>query len=102
MISALGSARRFPFVRLPEERAHGGGHAHADGGHVALDILHGVIDGHAVGDRTAGAVDVELDVLIGVLGLQVEQLGHHQRGCSGVDLLPQEHDTVVEQAGKMS
>ena len=56
-----------------QERAHRGGHADADGGYVALDILHGVVNGHAGGDGAAGAVDVELDVLVGVLGLQIRE-----------------------------
>ena len=83
-----------------QERAHARRHADADGGNVALDILHGVIDRHAVGDAAAGAVDVELDVLIGILRLQIEHLGDDQAGCGGVDLLAEENDAVVEQAGE--
>ena len=83
-----------------KKNAHAGGHADADGGHVALDVLHGVVDGHAVGHGAAGAVDVEMDVLVGVLGLQIQQLGHHQAGRGGVDLLPQEDNAVVQQAGE--
>ena len=83
-----------------QERTHAGSHAHADGGHVALDILHGVIDGHAVGDGAAGAVDIQLDLLVGVLSLQIQQLGDHQAGGGCVHLFPQEDDAVVEQTGK--
>ena len=60
-----------------QKRTHAGGHADADGRHVALDVLHGIVNGHAVGDRTAGAVDIELNVLIRVLGLQVQKLRNH-------------------------
>ena len=97
MISALGRAMRLP---LAQERAHAGGHADADGGHVALDILHGVIDGHAVRHGAAGAVDIQLDILVRILGLQIQQLGHHQAGSGGVDLLSQEDDAVIEQPGE--
>ena len=80
--------------------AHRRGHAHADGGHVALDELHGVIDRHAVGHAAAGGVDVELNVLIGVLCLKIEQLRNDQTGSGAVDLFGQDDDTVVEQAGE--
>ncbi len=78
-----------------QEGPHGGRHADADGGHVALDILHGIVDGHARRDGAAGAVDIELDILIRVLGLQVQQLGNHQRGGGVVDLLGQHDNPVV-------
>ena len=85
MISALGSAIRLPLVPAREqERAHGRRHADADGGDIALDVLHGVVDGHAGGDAAAGAVDIELNVLIRVLGFQIQQLGNHQRLAGGV------------------
>ena len=83
-----------------QKRAHRRGHAHADGGHVALDELHGVIDRHAVGHAAAGGVDVELNVLIGVLCLKIEQLRNDQTGSGAVDLFGQDDDTVVEQAGE--
>ena len=72
----------------------------ADGGHVALDILHGVVDGHTRRHRAAGAVDVHLDVLVGVLCLQIQQLCHHQTGCGIIDLFAQEDDAVIEQPGE--
>ena len=66
-----------------------------------LMILHGVINRHAVGHGTAGAVDIKLDVLIGVLGLEVEQLRHDKAGGRvGIDLLAEHDDTVIEQAGE--
>ena len=49
---------------------------------------------------SAGAVDIQLDVLIRVLGLQIEELGHDQAGRGGVDLLAQEDDPVVQQPGE--
>jgi hypothetical protein len=75
-----------------------GGHAHADGGHVRLDVLHGVVDRQQVGDRPAGRVDIERDVLVGVLALQVQQLRHHQVRDGVVDRRAKEDDPVLEQA----
>ena len=46
-----------------QELAHRGGQAHAHRGDVAADELHGVVDGHARGDRATRAVDVQPDVL---------------------------------------
>ena len=83
-----------------QEGAHAGGHADADGGHIALDILHGIVDSHARGHAAAGAVDVHLDVLIGILRLQIQQLRHDQAGGGIVHFFAQEYDTVVEQTGK--
>ena len=37
-----------------QELAHRGGETDADGAHVALHVLHGVVDGQSVGDRSAG------------------------------------------------
>ena len=68
-----------------QQRAHGHGDAHADGGHVGLDELHGVVDGQAGVDAAARAVDVQGDVLVRVLGLQMQQLRHHQVGHLIVD-----------------
>ena len=65
-----------------------------------VDILHGIIDGHTRGHGTAGAVDVHLDILVGVLGLQIQQLGNHKAGGGGVDLFPQKDDPVVQQTGE--
>jgi hypothetical protein len=58
------------------------------------------MDGHTVRNGTAGAVDVELDVLVRVLGFQVQQLSDHQRGGGGVHILTQKDDTVIEKTGE--
>ena len=55
------------------------------GGDVGLDVLHGVVDRQAGGDRAAGRVDVEGDVLLGVLRLEEEHLGDDQVGDVVVD-----------------
>ena len=70
------------------------------GGDFALDVVHGVINGHARGDGAAGAVDVEHDVLIRILHLQKEHLGDDEVGRIVVDLTAQEHDAVLQKPGK--
>lgn len=51
-------------------------------------------------DRAAGAVDIEVDVLLRVLALEVQQLCHDDAGGGGVDVLAQHNDAVIEQAGE--
>ena len=63
-----------------QESSHAGRHAHADGGHIALDILHRIIDCHTGRNRTAGAVDVEADVLGRILPLKIQKLRNDQTG----------------------
>ena len=79
--------------------SHGSGHAHADGGDVGLDEVHGVQDGKTGIDLAAGRVNVERDVLLGILALEMQQLRDDQVGRHRVDLLAQEDDAVVEQTG---
>ena len=45
-----------------------------------LDILHGIINGHTVGDHASRAVDIQGDILFRILSFQVQQLGHHNTG----------------------
>ena len=83
-----------------QKRAHRSRQTDADGRDIALNVLHGVVDGHTCGDAAAGAVDIELNVLIRILGFQVKQLGNHQ-ACGGVvHFFGQEHDAVVQQTGE--
>src|SRR5215218_4289271 len=96
-----GMGKAEALARGPGGQQHGrgrGGLAHAGGGHVGLDVLHGVVDGQQGRDRPPGRVDVELDVLVRVLRLQVEQLGHDQVGHRVVDRRAQEDDPLVQQA----
>jgi hypothetical protein len=85
-------------ARAQQELAHRRAQAHAHGGHVGLDELHGVVDGHARGHRAARAVDVEPDVLVGLVARQVQQLGADDVGDVVVDLGAQEDDALTEEA----
>ena len=82
-----------------KECTHGCCHAHTDGGNVALDEIHGVVNCHACGNGSAGAVDVEGDVLVGIFRFQEQKLSHNE-GCGYVVyFVCEKYDSVVEKAG---
>jgi len=56
-----------------------------------------VVDGHAGGDGAAGRVDVEVDVLVGVLRLEEEHLRDDEVGELVLDERRQEDDPFLEQ-----
>ena len=64
------------------------------------DVLHGVVDREAARHHAAGAVDVEHDLLVGILALQEEKLGDDDVGDVVVDLGAEEDDAVLEQAAE--
>ena len=63
-----------------------------------VDILHGIIDSHACGDRAAGAVDIKAYILLGVLTLKVEELSDDKACGRIVDFVRENDYSVVEQA----
>ena len=71
--------------------------AEADRGDVVADELHRVVDREQRGDVATGAVDVDVDVLVGVLRLEVDQLGADQAGDLVVDRRLQEDDVLLQQ-----
>ena len=81
-----------------QQRAHAHRDADADRLHVGLYVLHRVVDREARVDRAARRVDVDRDVLVGVLGLEVDQLGDHEVRDVLVDRRAEEDDPLVEQA----
>mmetsp|Transcript_29667 Transcript_29667/g.88003 ORF Transcript_29667/g.88003 Transcript_29667/m.88003 type:complete len:218 (-) Transcript_29667:95-748(-) len=82
-----------------EEGSHRRGHPEAHGRHVAGDVLHGVVDGHAGAHGSSGAVDVQGNVLLGIVVGEVQELGHQDVGDLVVDSLTQQDDPVLQQAG---
>ena len=105
--AAVGLVDEHPRVRQREALAARAGRqqhrrrrrglAHHDGRDVAPDELHRVVDGEQRRDVAARRVDVEVDVLVGVLGLEMDELGHHQVPDRVVDRRPQEHDAVLQE-----
>ena len=95
----LGSENRLPLAPAgQQQRPHRHRDPDADRLDLGLDELHRVVDREAGVDRAAGAVDVDRDVLVGVLGLEVQQLGDDQVGDRVVDRRAEEDDPLVEQA----
>jgi hypothetical protein len=81
-----------------QQRAHGRGLPHADGGDGAADVVHGVVDGHAGGDGAAGGVYVQGDGFGGVVGLEEEQLGSDGGGHGVVYFAVEADDALREEA----
>jgi hypothetical protein len=77
-------------------------HAHRDPGtdrlDVRLDELHRVVDRETGIHRAAGRVDVQVDVLVRVLGLQMQKLSDDQVRDLVIDGCPEEDDALGEQA----
>ena len=69
----------------------------ADRGHVGVDEPHRVVDGEQAVHVATGTVDVDGDVGVGVLALQVQQLGDDQVGDVVVDGRAEEDDAIDEQ-----
>ena len=92
-IRILAFGQRHPLAggaAAQQQGAHAHRDADADRLHVRLDELHRVVDREAGVDAAARRVDVEADVLVRVLGLEVEELGDDQvrdvlgdRACRG-------------------
>ena len=97
--TAVGQGEAFAFgAGGQQHRAHAGGLAQAQGLHVGLDEVHGVVNRHAGGYAAAGAVDVEIDVFVGVFAFEKQKLRHHQIGGVVVDFADQKDNPFFEQA----
>src|SRR5216684_1247143 len=76
----------------------GGSLADAGGHYVGLYKLHGVVDGEARGDGAARRIDIELDVALGIFGLQEEHLRSGEVGDVIVDGRTDKNDVLFQQA----
>ena len=98
MTRELGRQKRLPASPGGEQqRAHARRLADAQRRHVGLDELHGVVDRQARRNRAAGRVDVEEDVLVGILRLEEQQLRHDQVGGDLGHRPDQEHHALLQQ-----
>ena len=87
------------FLASAEEHcAHGSRHADAHRRDIRLDVVHRVDDGQSCGDVSAGGVDVEGDVFLGVFGGEEEELGDYKIGDVVVDAAAEEDDAFLEEA----
>ena len=95
----LGIRDRHPLPRRApgkEQRSHRHRNPHGDRRNRGFDELHRILDGQCVVDGAAGAVDVEGDVLVRVLGLEMQQLGDCQVRKLIIDRAAEEDDPLVE------
>src|SRR5919197_5526516 len=97
----LGVRQRHPLsfrAARKEQRSHRHRGADADRLHVGLDELHRVVDREAVVHGAARRVDVDRDVLVRVLGLEMEELGDDQVGDLVVDGCSEKDDALVQES----
>src|SRR5919112_3250697 len=87
---ALGAGRE-------QKRPHRRRHPQGRRDDVRLDELHGVVDRESGRDAAARGVYVEVDVLLWVLALQVEKLGHDGVGHLVVNRGAKEDDAVFQE-----
>ena len=80
-----------------QQSAHAHRHADADRRDVWLDELHCVVDRKSGIHRAARGVDVDRDVLVGVLRLEMDQLRNDQVGDVLGDRGAEKDDPLVEQ-----
>ena len=93
----FGSEKRFLRARGQQQRGNRSGLAHAGGHHVRPHVLHRVVNGHARGDRAARRIHIELDVALGILRFEKQQLGGHQIGDVVVDRRADKQDVIFQQ-----
>mmetsp|Transcript_10790 Transcript_10790/g.24526 ORF Transcript_10790/g.24526 Transcript_10790/m.24526 type:complete len:287 (-) Transcript_10790:3-863(-) len=96
-----GIGQRLPLARssrAEQEGTHGCSCTEADGGSIARDVLHGIIDCHPRGDRSSRRVDVDSDVLAGILVRQEQHLSNEVVGDFVVHVSSQEQDPVLCQS----
>src|SRR6185312_13928613 len=96
----LGVRERHPLAlraARQQQRAHRHRDADADRLHVGLDELHRVVDRQPRVHRATRGVDVERDVLVGILGLQVQQLRDDQVRDLVIDGRAEKDDPLIEQ-----
>ena len=82
------------FLAPSKYRSRRGSLAEADRVDLRLDVLHGVVDGEQRVDIATRAVDVDVDVLVGILRLEEQQLGTDQVGDRVIDGRTQEDDVL--------
>ena len=81
-----------------QQGAHARGLADANRRYVTVDELHRVIDRQPCRDRPTRRIDVKVDVLVGVLRLEEQELCHDQVGHVILDRTDDEYDPLLEQS----
>jgi len=79
-----------------EESPHTGSQAHTNGRNGAFDIVHCIINRHTCGNGTAGAIDIETDILFRIIGFQKQHLGNDQICYRVVNGTAKKNDTILQ------
>src|SRR6266513_1645659 len=96
----IGQGQSFlVFSGSQQQGRHGGRLADADRGHVILYVLHGVVNRHTSGDRSARGIDVQLNVFRRLFLGEKQHLRDHQVGDVVVNRRAYEDDVVAQQPG---
>lgn len=80
------------------DAAHAGGLTHDVRGNIALKEAHGVEDGQPRGNATAGAINIKMDIVLGVVVSEEEKLGNDEVGHVIAYSTTKKDDAVLEQA----
>src|SRR3989304_4269819 len=89
---ALGAGRE-------QNRGHRRRLAQADRADRGPQVLHRVVDREPGRHDTAGRIDVQADVLLGILRLQEQELGDDEGRAGILDHVPDEDDPLLQEAG---
>src|SRR5439155_8533936 len=81
------------------QRGGAGRHPGAERADRRMDVAHRVVDGQSRRQRAARAVDVDADLLVGILAVEEEQLRDNQIGDIVIDLGAKEDDAIAKQPG---
>ena len=84
-------------TRAQQDRAHARRHAETVRCHIAREELHRVVNGQPGCHDAAGTIDVNVDVFLGILHLQKQQLCNNQICDVIVDRRPDKNDPILEQ-----
>src|SRR5580698_1631874 len=71
-----------------QDGAHGSGQSHTDGANGTFQHFHGIVDDHTGGYDAPGAVDKELDLFSGLVGVQEQQFIYYIFGRTVVYATP--------------
>lgn len=82
-----------------QECTHRCCHADTDGIYITLDMIHGVVNSQAVHNGAARTVDVEENVLLGIVCFQEQHLSDDRARCGVIYIFGKENDSVLQKAG---
>jgi len=99
MMRECGSAYRFPWCRGEQDGSHAGCLADANGAHIRLDVLDGVVNSKARRHDAARRVYVNGDILVRVFVLKENELRHDEVGNGFVNFLCKENNALFKQPG---